>query len=192
MRAKDTPDIINNRYYKFAVEITKLMLDRFPYGALNQVETVKLLKIDEEDLKKHLGVLHSIGVSLDTNAPVIETANIIKDLQWANCGIFTNYAIGMVKNRYPEIFIESVFFNDHEMLVFGRDANSDPQNITTWGNEALLCDIWAKYTIQDANHITALDIAKEKYNPLDLKNLGFQTDNLDMNLDQDHLAYGPS
>lgn len=61
-------------------------------------------------------------------------------LEYAFLGVF------YIAMRYPHLFAEIAYIKggDHVFIVLARDPHSDPSDPLTWGQQAVICDPWAK------------------------------------------------
>jgi len=80
------------------------------------------------------------------------TAASVEKEQVGDCPEYAMLALKKLQTAFPnmagEIFaIENkkgdVDRDAHEFVVIGRDPNSDPNDFTSWGNDAVICDAWA-------------------------------------------------
>jgi len=54
----------------------------------------------------------------------------------------------LLKKKHPHLRVELMSFNkpggDHAFVVLGRKPGSDENDVSTWGDEAVICDPWAR------------------------------------------------
>ncbi|MFA6303525.1 MAG: hypothetical protein WC627_10420 [Legionella sp.] len=148
-----------NKNWYLVLEIEKVLQERFPYGAFNRIDVVQNQEISDEERKAYTATWSKIidEISVPEKLSISKMADISQTLLLADCGLFTSYAIGYIKNKYPEVNIEFVSLDVHAMLVIGRDTSSEPDDIKTWGKEAILFDYWANksYLASDFHEIQA-------------------------------------
>lgn len=58
------------------------------------------------------------------------------------CGELANWTRWLIKSKYPNSCVEVAQLKFHEFVVIGRKENSDPNNLSTWG-DAVICDPWS-------------------------------------------------
>ncbi len=68
-----------------------------------------------------------------------------KKYSLGNCDRLALLALEYMVNTTSDINAEvyRIVGGDHALLVIGRDKNSDPSNVETWGGNAVICDPWA-------------------------------------------------
>ncbi|HHT0591773.1 TPA: hypothetical protein ACTXXA_000726 [Legionella anisa] len=69
------------------------------------------------------------------------------------------------KGVYPIDFCVTTL-GGHNLLVVGRDLNSDPKDISTWGKNAFICDPWANkvYPAREFKKMQEEDFINGNYN----------------------------
>lgn len=76
----------------------------------------------------------------------------LKENGYGHCGELAQAAFHYLKRLgvYPIDFCKTTV-GSHNILVIGRCRGSDPNDITTWGKDAVVCDPWADrcYPISD-------------------------------------------
>lgn len=149
----DDEPINRHPYYIYAQEAIDAVSKRFPRGAINQINNAKNQQCSSHEIFNLLNLFAEFRDTLEQNAEDMtpeSLANLlahkVKHSQFGHCGIFSAYAVGFLKHTYDstlfELSIESVSLDVHQLLVIGRNKNSDPKDISTWGN-ALMCDPWS-------------------------------------------------
>lgn len=148
----------NSEFFQYVLEADDVIKQRFPYGAINQVDIAK--GVSDEELKGHLVAFGAYERISNKNISRLskaerkkitgELAAVTQPLLFGNCGMFTNYAIGYLKSKYAGISFECMFLDGHALLVIGRNPSSNPTECATWGN-ALICDLWAGNTYKATN-----------------------------------------
>ncbi|CAM2764380.1 hypothetical protein [Legionella worsleiensis] len=126
---------------------------RFPLGALNRKDVVEALpkEIYEEQLLLLFTIRNMIA------AQQLEASLLFPLLQAAQCGEMTFFAVCNIEETCPEVRVEAVHLKHHEMVVIGRKKRSDPLNILTWGENAVICDPWAKMTYKAVSFFKVRD-----------------------------------
>jgi len=80
-------------------------------------------------------------------------------LQGGLCGEYATFAVKKILEKYPQArnLIEYVVFDKscHQLIVIGRDKKSSPCDPNTWGNDAVICDPWARkvYKVSDLKKV---------------------------------------
>lgn len=71
-------------------------------------------------------------------------ATTAKKTLLGNCYEMCCYCLFYLMDRIEEkIDIYVIHKADHVFIVIGRDINSDPDDYTTWGKQAMVCDPWS-------------------------------------------------
>lgn len=93
------------------------------------------------------------------------SAKLAEESQWGSCGekvwVLTHFfkKLGLDIRVEHFIIMRNVDFaqnnGNHTFIVLGRDEKSDPNDYTTWGNDAIICDPWAEkqYFVRDIPQI---------------------------------------
>jgi hypothetical protein len=142
---KHDNQIETNKYFKYITELLDVIEKRFPKGAVNRFDVASTLL--EDDLVTYLTTLQqfdAVTKKIVGKTNIDELVNLMKSISYFNCEIVASYAQGYMLNKYPNISAEVVYVDQHCQLVLGRNQGSKPDDIRTWGNEALLLDFWAK------------------------------------------------
>lgn len=135
----------SNKYWHLISDVEQILQARFPFGAFNRIDVVKNQKISDEERKAYADIWSKFldEIKDPKKLSISKMADISQTLLLADCGFFTSYAIGYLKNKYPEVNVEFVRLGVHAMLAIGREITSDPNDIKTWGKDAILFDYWA-------------------------------------------------
>lgn len=120
--------------------------DRYPLGGLNRYDVAvsmqQVLWVAQMQLMQKLRQAHA-----DDKQDIIAAIMYGDELQGAFCGEMANHACSFIpicKLNKREVEAEKVVLSDHCMVVVGRKADSDPDDISTWGENAVICDPWAR------------------------------------------------
>ncbi len=91
------------------------------------------------------------------------TENIVKNAvnnRVGNCHELTSLLYLMLRELNPKpgltIRYEIMLVAgraDHEFIIINRDPNSNPNNMHTWGPEALICDPWLRETVNVSHQL---------------------------------------
>lgn len=138
----------SNKYWPYVREIDRVIKERFPFGAFNRKDVVQEIEMLEDERKAYssawsLFIKETKSAKEKEAVDVNKLADISQTLLLGDCGFFSSYALGYLRNKYPDLAIELVQLKVHTLLVFGREASSDIKDIKTWGKDALLYDPWA-------------------------------------------------
>ncbi len=142
-------ETISGIYENHAKETVKKIREQLKYGSNAAINEEK------RDLKRIFAVRAIVTMGALTNAllygkgadfPVMAKLNslAVAKYGYAQCGeqsqaAFVDLAI---KNVYPlDLCMTTKGF--HNLLAFGRDPKSDINDISTWGDDAIVCDVWA-------------------------------------------------
>jgi len=62
-----------------------------------------------------------------------------------NCGEYSSMVLNQIQKTHPEKCVEiyEVTRGDHIIAVIDRDPASNPNDFTSWGANAVICDAWA-------------------------------------------------
>jgi hypothetical protein len=77
----------------------------------------------------------------------IKKAKCCKRTFVGNCTEISSAAfLYLLKKRRPDLKVDIFYMKkgNHAILVIGRDWNSNPDDITTWGPNAIVVDVWAR------------------------------------------------
>lgn len=121
---------------------------RFPLGGLNRKDVFDKLMTESRDklilqVKLRNQYRLSSTEKLLSNPETYSPIDFTNKLQGAYCGDLANYTAYVIAQKYPDITTEVAQCDGHEFVVINRKKESDPANITTWGDEAVVCDPWA-------------------------------------------------
>lgn len=143
----------------FAKEIILAVAARFPHGGINIKANVVFYHTVEEfnDVVKKIEIFHA------KNLPDFSTDFL--DLKAGYCDELSSCGVQFSATSAPTFIVELVSLQYHVMNVVGRDPNSDPNNIDTWGNDAILFDAWSKTLIKADHFKTARTEGKIKKIP---------------------------
>lgn len=147
------PSVITNRYQPFLLELYALIQKRFSNGASNRWDNAECMDIPTRHKKlnelSEFDVLTSGLIQRKENGS--QLIQFMHNITHGNCEMLCSYAQGTMLSRYPDVTAEVVYLDEHCMLILGRAKDSDPQNIETWGNEALIIDFWAELAYRSQN-----------------------------------------
>ncbi|MBA2653331.1 MAG: hypothetical protein H0U73_13870 [Tatlockia sp.] len=132
-------------YYAIVKDVDSFIHNRFPYGAFNREDKAKNLDLSDEELKGYLAAMEAFKIEMDDEKirDVARLANISQPLAFADNRLMTNYTLGYLKLKYPSVKIEGLYVGGYFLILIGRENYSDPENFSTWGNDAIICDFWA-------------------------------------------------
>jgi hypothetical protein len=126
-----------------AKEIMQAVLSRFPYGGVNISANIARFYNSAEELEemiKKIEDFHGINIP-DFSTQFLEVkAGFCDELSYCSVQFATRLAPGAI--------VELVGLKHHVMLVTGRDQQSNPNNIDTWGKDAILFCPWATTLIK--------------------------------------------
>jgi len=139
------PEVLKSRYCPFATELYTVIVSRFPMGAVNRFDRGSQLPFSElKEQLDHLASYDTVAKEQVRRSGAGDLIECMKDIRYASCEIMASYAQGYMLHKHPDIKTEVMYLNEHAMLVIGREAGSDPNNIMTWGNDTIICDYWAE------------------------------------------------
>lgn len=152
-----------HRYYNLILDAVNTINERFPFGAFNQVENARLQNLSKSELEKCflLGAAFSDEINPEDKRDIKRLADITQTQVLQNCGLSSDYALGYLKNKYPDVTLHAIYVGAaHHMLLIGgqisrniilQESDLTAQTIAAWGNDAIVLDIWAKksYFVQD-------------------------------------------
>ncbi len=166
------PEATKSKYYQYALEAMSAIDQRCPLGGINRVDVVEELKLPQQEVLNKLKTCSAWGKERNNNHSPNILADLLQNLRGANCNILTNYALGYMQPRHLDVSFETGFLGtNHNQLVIGRPKNSGPANISTWNEDALICDVWAKEIYLAVNFYNVRIIAKDiEFYGLDLWN----------------------
>jgi hypothetical protein len=105
---------------------------------LSQSESTNLITLINDDLR---------GFYLDKHSKVYKSFDKvfsqIEKIHAGNCDEMGWYCLHQLNQHYPDVKGELFLFNSHIFLVLDRKTNSDPNDPSTWGDSAVICDPWA-------------------------------------------------
>ncbi|GEM_PF-6566944 len=112
----------------------------------NKIETMR----DEYEKETHLAILNIQHKTLNKLAGLNICAKKITAAQVGNCGEYSFLTLQKLRTFHPDLLIEIFELDpgDHSIVVIGREPNLDPSkdkpnDYTTWGPNAVVCDAWA-------------------------------------------------
>lgn len=129
---------------------------------------------DEVHMKAELHALENNGIA---DFPAISklTKKGMKKYQFGNCGEQAQTAFVFLKKKgVCNLDFCSTSIGGHNLVVIGRESGSNPEDISTWGDSAVICDPWAEraYPLSDfkemqkpENDIRYADICYEYGSP---------------------------
>lgn len=142
-----------SRYQPFLLELYVLIQKRFPSGVSNRWDNAECMEIPTRH--KHLNELSEFDVItrglIERKENASQLIQFMNNITHGNCEMLCSYAQGYMLYRYPDITAEAVYLDEHCMLVIGRAKDSNPRNIETWGNQALIIDFWAELAYLSQN-----------------------------------------
>ena len=123
-----------------------LVYKRYPLGALNKKESFSSMGPSVYLCQM---LLFSKLRNSHTEREVQENLHAILlsgKLRSAFCGEMACTAANFINSIDKDNTAELVklYNGHHEMVVIGRDKNSNPNDINTWGENAVICDPWAR------------------------------------------------
>ncbi len=77
-----------------------------------------------------------------------------------NCAEFAHFALDFVLRNADPAMIGELFYiinGDHKFLVLNREPGSEPEKPSTWGENAVICDVWANDAYQASDVMTKLN-----------------------------------
>ncbi|KTD44492.1 hypothetical protein [Legionella quateirensis] len=98
----------------------------------------------------------------------------LKKYGYGHCGELAQAVfIHLIDNGIAPVDMCYTTVGRHALLVLGRTSDSDPTDISTWGDEALICDPWANmiYPVSQFRAKQALN-QYNHYNPAIYKEIG--------------------
>lgn len=134
----ETPLIRNYKAARFAVEEISV---KYPYGGLNREDGSSKFKMEELSYQIALLNLFRKSSSLGT---LDIAADLLLKLEGGYCRELSHLAKSEIESKFKNIKVEVVSLDYHCLLVIGRKENSDPNDIETWGANAVMCDPWAR------------------------------------------------
>lgn len=142
---------VNQVYAEYGMQACR---KRYPMGGLNikevyEGQSVKNRKIYLEQLTMLVDYNELIHKKQKQNGELsphdIRLLKKLKGkLKGAFCGGLALLTRELILKKFPRAVVENVILDHHELLVIGRHADSNPDDILTWGNDAVFLDPWAK------------------------------------------------
>ena len=113
------------------------------YGAGNRADNA----LQPVAFRRQLEARMDVAVSYELTGEIPTTRSVAQTAIASgagNCGQQAVIALRFIE-RMGALPIDMMFcpLTDHNFLVIGRDANSDPEDDSTWGGEAVVCDPWS-------------------------------------------------
>lgn len=142
------------------VENNELPIEYFDalYKAIYDIESLADLTKDEEEIAETLRSLMDkfssdpVNLLNDLNYDFEKTIILTNKYSLGNCQELANQALDYLLSSDLDIEVEVFSFDgpkaDHSFLVIGRDPNSNPNDINSWGRNAVICDPWANKVYQ--------------------------------------------
>ena len=128
----------NCKAARFAVEEISR---KYPYGGLNREDASSTFEMEE--LSYQIALLNLFRKS--SSAGVLDiAAKLILQLEGGYCRELSHLAKTEIESKFKNIKVEVVSLDYHCLLVIDRKAGSDPNDIETWGENAVMCDPWAR------------------------------------------------
>lgn len=98
--------------------------------------------------------LHNALRGINPKEPIFAKLNLLalKKYGYGQCGELAQAAfIHLVEKKIYPIDFCNTTQGGHSLVILGRAPNSDPNDITTWGDIAMICDVWANqvYPLSD-------------------------------------------
>ncbi len=133
-------------HLSYAQEALRIVNARFPNGAADIFENVLRKNASVKEIYQHFSAFERFSHDEERNPMLM--AQGLHTLSWGSASLFASYALGFLKGKYGHLespcSFECMYIDQkHAALVIGRDAESDPFQIETWGDHAYICDIWA-------------------------------------------------
>lgn len=156
-----SPEIIAHPHYALIQEVDRVIRARFPYGAFNRVDTAAAQQLSFLEIDRYFAINRAYSQESDNEnkRDIQKLADITQSMVLHDCGMSTNYAMGYLKNKYPEVNVQVIFLKTHQMLLIGGQASLSSTNtsintdrlsleqiknkISEWGPDAIICDLWA-------------------------------------------------
>lgn len=131
-----------NEYFRYVLEVDEMIKKRFPLGAIGLKEVVQSHQMPEDELKYYLDAFNKFQNIIKADDILIsEIMNIAQTLLGADGRIMSNYALGYLKYKYPELLVEYLSISDqHAMIVIGREPDSDLEDPLLYGEKAIIYD----------------------------------------------------
>jgi hypothetical protein len=101
------------------------------------LDTPKALSIEKLEAIRRIAANTLAGLSGDPKQPELVVG---KSLEMSAVGL--DYCITSRVPQKVEVFY--IQYSDHKFLVIGRDPASNPEDPSTWGPHAVICDLWSK------------------------------------------------
>jgi hypothetical protein len=77
-----------------------------------------------------------------TESEIEEKKELENRLEGGGCHVLAFLTRSFIQSKY-DVSVEVAVLDHHQFLVIGRAPDSDSNDITTWGVEAVICDPWA-------------------------------------------------
>lgn len=150
-------EITTHPYYAIIQDIDEVIRKRFPYGAFNQVDNVATQELSDGEIGQYYDLSRVFGPELDKvrDANIEKLANISQTMVLQDCGFCVSYALGYLKDKYPDINLQTIYLEGHQLLLIGGRISSNVKinmndslqqinnKIAAWGPDAIICDLWA-------------------------------------------------
>ena len=126
---------------------------KFSQGSINKVSVIGDLKAPNQNILTQLKIFELFRATCKQPSQHIQSLLLFNLLEGAFCGemaVYTKEELLSSKNC-GSAAIELVSLDGHNMLVIGRPPDSAPNDHTTWGEIAVICDPWAQkyYTVSE-------------------------------------------
>lgn len=121
-----------------------IIYKQFPLGGLNRADVFASMELTV--YLAQLNLFRSLRASYGKpdSGEIVRAILMSGKLKGAYCGEMAALALNELSKVAGDTPIERVSLDNHQMLVIGRKADSDPENIETWGEDAVICDPWAR------------------------------------------------
>jgi len=156
-----------------ATQALKEIKKRFPYGALNTQDATELMMQSPDGITLFAEQWRMVK-ELYIKYPILSLETFNQEyasLLGATCDYLSQFAMQFMLNKYPSVTVEMVYLDSHHLLVIGRKLDSNPEDISTWGPDTVIVDLWAQdiYKAEDfyqhrnkAKIMRIIDVEKQK------------------------------
>jgi len=164
----------DDSYFQLAIKAKDYARQIVLKGA-TQVENNELQKKHAVALSQGIvDVMQINSIRLESDLYVYEFENNIArttKFSLGNCFELAEHALDYFVSEVPDEKVEAEIFHisgsDHAFLVVGRPPKSDPNDPSTWGKKAVICDPWANKVFYADHWLTELRGYKYKLGILD-------------------------
>lgn len=128
-----------------------LCKEKYPLGGTNRKDVMDKYKDSDEfknnvkNSNRYLEIMTQLKNNDTIDNDTKEQQTVLEDklLKGGGCTVLAFLLRRVLWKKYKDITVEVVAIDNHHFVVINRNPASDPTDIRTWGNTAVICDYWA-------------------------------------------------